>query len=74
MVLPVLPAFDNTGSAGYPLHLVVYLPSVPTLLPASHILAGNKETELKPINFFSLLLLCVFLPFLFSYPLCGIAP
>ena len=51
--------FDDTGSLGYP-------PSVLTVVTASRFLAGNRETELKPSIFYSLLLFHVFLYFLFS--------
>ena len=40
---------------------------VPPWVIASHFLGGNREAELKPITFSSLLLFRVFLSFLFSY-------
>ena len=62
----VLPAFDDTGSLGPPLLRVVYPPGsrVSPWVIASR--AGNKEAELKPITFSSLLLFRVSLSFLFS--------
>ena len=67
-VLLVLPPFDDNGSLGYPPRRVVYRPAsiIPPWVNASHFLAENKEAELKPTTFSSLLLFCVFLPFLFS--------
>ena len=63
-----LPAFDDTGSLGSPTRQVVYPPDsmVPPWVTASHFLAGNREAELKPATFSSLLLFLVFLSFLFS--------
>ena len=64
----VLPTFDDTGSLGSPPHQVVY-PSgsmVPSWVTASRFLAGNREAELNPTTFSSLLLFCVFLSSLFS--------
>ena len=66
VVLLVLPPFGDTGSLGYPLHRVVYCPSVSSLVIQSRLLEGNRETELKPTTLSSLLLLRVFLSFLFS--------
>ena len=59
----VLPAFDDTGSLGFPPPQVVY-PTGFTLVDCLRLLAGNREAELKPI-FSSLLLLRHLLPFLF---------
>ena len=60
-VLLVLPAFNDTGSlVGW------HIPLVPPWVTASRFLAGNRETELNPITFSSLLLFRVFLSFLFS--------
>ena len=56
MVLLGLPTFDNTGSMGYPPRWVDSI-----LVTASHFLAGNREAELKPTTFSSLLLFNVFL-------------
>ena len=42
------------------------IPMVSTLVIASHFLLGNRETDLKPTTFSSLLLFNVFLSF-FSY-------
>ena len=58
----VLPAFDNTGS---PPRQVVYPPGymTPPWVTISHFLVGNREAELKPSIFPSLLF---FLSFLFS--------
>ena len=46
----LFPAFDNTGSLGFPL---IYSPRsmVPPWVTASRFLAGNKEAELKPTTF-----------------------
>ena len=67
-VLLVHPAFDDTGSLGFPPLQVVYPPGsmVPPWLTASRFLAGNTEAELKPTTFSSLLLFHNFLSFLFS--------
>ena len=43
-------------------------------MTASHFPAGNRETNLNPTTFFSLLLFCVFLSFLFSKPPNDIVP
>ena len=61
VVLLVLPAFDDTDSLGSPPRQVVYPPGsiVPPWVTASHLLAGNREAELKPSTFSSLLLSCV---------------
>ena len=40
----------------------------PPWVIASRFLAGNREAEVKPITFFSLLLFRVFLSFFFSWP------
>ena len=64
-VLLVLPAFDDTSLLGSPLHHMVYRPSVSLLVTASHFLSRNREAELKPITFSSLLRFHVFLSFLF---------
>ena len=59
----VLPAFDDTGSLGFPPRQEVYPPGsmVPLWVTASLFFAGNMEAELKPTTFSSLLL------FMFSY-------
>ena len=64
----VLLVFDVTGSLGSPLRQVVYPPisMVPPWVTASRLLAENRETELKPTTFSSLLVFCIFLSFLFS--------
>ena len=56
----VLPAFDNTHSLGSPPHQVVYPPDsmVSPWVTASHFIVGNREAELKPTTFSSLLLFC----------------
>ena len=56
----VLPVFDDTGSLGSPPGQVVYPPGsmVPTWVTASRFLAENREIELKPSTFSSLLLFC----------------
>ena len=41
---------------------------------ASHFLVGNREAELKPTTYFSLLLFSDFLSFLFSWPPNNIVP
>ena len=66
----VLSAFDETVSLGSPPRQVGYpLGSmVPPWVNGSSFLAGNKEAELKPTTFSSLLLFRVFLSFLFSSP------
>ena len=58
----------TTGSLDSPPRQVVYPPTsmFPPWVTASRFLAGNRETELKPTIFSSLLR--VFLFFLFSYP------
>ena len=63
------PTFDDTGSLGSP-RQVVYSPGsmVPPWVTASRFLAKNREDELKPTTFSSLLLFCVFLSFLFFWP------
>ena len=64
----VLPPFDDIGSPGSPPRQVVY-PSVSMVPPCVTVfcfLAGNREAELKPTTFSSLILFCVFLSFLFS--------
>ena len=50
----VLPAFDGTGSPGYPPHRLVYRPLVSTLMTTSCFLVKNREAELKPTSFSSL--------------------
>ena len=60
VVLLRLLTFDGTGFLGYPLRRVVYRQSVSTLVAASHSLAGNREADLKPSTFSSLLLFCFF--------------
>ena len=62
-----LPTFDDTGLLSNPPCRVVYRQSVSTLVTASHFLAGNREAELKPSTFSSLLHVGVFLSFVFSY-------
>ena len=63
----VLPAFDHTSSLGSLPRQVVYSPGsmVPPWVIAFRFLAGNKEAELKPSTFSSLLLFHVFLSLLF---------
>ena len=56
----VLPNFGDTDYLGYPPHRVVSI-----LVTTSRFLAGNKEAELKPTTFSSLLL-SMFFFFLFS--------
>ena len=64
----VLPTFDDTSSLSSPPHQVVYPPGskVPPWVTASHFLAGNRNAELKPTTFSSLLLFSVFTSFLCS--------
>ena len=64
----VLPALDDTSSLGSPPHPMVYPPGsiVPPWVTVSHFLAGNREVELKPTTFSSLLLFHGSLSFLFS--------
>ena len=64
----VLPVFDDTGSLSSPPRRVVYPPGqiVPPWVTAPRFLAGNREAELKPTPFSSLLLFRDFLSFLFS--------
>ena len=52
----VFPPFDDTGSLVYPPGSMV-----PPWVTASHFLVENREAELKPDTFSSLLLFCVFL-------------
>ena len=54
----VLPAFDDTGFLGFPPCRVVYSPGS-TWVTASHFHMGNRETELEPTTFSSLLLFCL---------------
>ena len=63
----VHPASDDAGSLCSS-HRVVYPPGsmVPPWVTTSRLLAGNREVELKPTTFSSLLLLRDFLYFLFS--------
>ena len=63
----VLPAFGDIGSLGSPPRQVLYPPGslVPPWVSASRFLAGNREAELKPTTFSSLLLFCVFMSLLF---------
>ena len=65
VVLLVHPNFDDTSSLGYPPRWVAYHPLSSTLVPASRFLAGNREGELKPTPFSSLLIFRVFLFFFF---------
>ena len=60
-------AFSDTGSLGSTPRQVVYPPAsmVPPWVTASIFLPGNREAELKPTTFSSLLLFRVFLSFLF---------
>ena len=48
------------------LHVGWSIPLVPPFVTASSLLAWNREAELKPTTFASLLLYSVFLSFLFS--------
>ena len=66
----VLPAFDNTSSLGFPPRHVVYPPGsmVTPWVTASRFPARNRESELKPTTFSSLLLFIVFLSLNFSCP------
>ena len=61
MVLLGIPTFVDSGTHGYPPRWVTYHPLGSTLEPAYHFLVGNRETELKPATFSSLLLCSVFL-------------
>ena len=63
----VFPDFDDIGSLGYSLSQVVYPPlsMIPPWVTSSRFLAENREAELKPTTFSSLLLFLVFLSFLF---------
>ena len=63
MVSLVLPTSDDTGSWGSPTRQAVYSPG-PMFPP--WFLVGNREAELRPTTFSSLLLFCAFLSFLFS--------
>ena len=67
-VLLVLPTFDDTGSLGSPPRQMVLPPGsmIPPWLTASRFLAGNREANLKPTTFSSLLLFRVFMSFLSS--------
>ena len=65
VILLVLQTFDDTGSLDYPPGRVIYRPSVSPLVTASSFLVRNKEVELKPTTFSSLLF-PVFLSFLSS--------
>ena len=57
----VLLAFDDTGSLGYPPFQGDLSPWFPPWVTTSRFLAGNREAELKPTTFLSLLLFRVFL-------------
>ena len=59
---------------GFSSALVDLLPLVPPWMTASHFLAGEREVELKPTTFSSLLLSHVFLSFLFSWTTSNIVP
>ena len=59
----VFPAFDDSGTLGSPPRQVVY-PLVALWVTASCFLTVNREAELKPTTFSSLLLSRVFLSFL----------
>ena len=61
----VLPAFHDIGSLGSPPSRVVY-PLGSTQVTVSRLIAGNREAELKPTTFSSLLLFRFFLSLLFS--------
>ena len=63
--LPPPPAFEDTGSLGFPPRRVVYPPGS-TLGEFPRFLAGNREAELIPTTFSLLLRFRVFLSFLFS--------
>ena len=60
----VLPAFNTTGSLGS-LRVMWSISLVPRVT-TSRFLAGNREAELKPASFSSLLLFRVFLSLRFS--------
>ena len=64
----VLPAFDFTGSLGSPLRQVVYPPGFMVLpwVTAFRFFAMDREAELKPTPFTTLLLFRVYPSFLFS--------
>ena len=64
-LLLVLPAFEDIGSLP---RQVVYPPGFMAApwMTTFHFLVGNREAELKPTTFSSLLLFCDFLSFLFS--------
>ena len=62
LVLLALPAFGDTGFLDFPPRRVVSPPGS-TLGDCFTFLAGNREVELKPTTFSSLLLLRVFLYF-----------
>ena len=51
----VLPAFDDTGSLGFPPRRVFYRPSISTLVTASRFLADNRKSksEEKVVGFSS---------------------
>ena len=68
VVLLGLPTFDDTDFLGYPPRWVIYHPSGSTLVTASRFLPGNRELELKPTTFSSLLLFSVFPSLLLYYP------
>ena len=61
-------AFDNTGSLGFLPRQLISSPisMVPPSVTASHFLAGNRDAELTPTTYSSLILFLDFLSFLFS--------
>ena len=64
----LLPVFDDTDSLGSPPRQVVCPPGfmVPPWVTVSRFFSANREYELKPTTFSSLLLFRVFLSFFFS--------
>ena len=63
----ILPAFDDTGSLGCSPRQVFYPPDsgVPPWVTGLRFHEAKREAELKPTNFFLMLIFRVFLAFLF---------
>ena len=71
---PPSPTFNNSGSLDYLQCWVAYHQLCSNLVPASRFFPGNREAELNPSTFSSVLLLGVFLHFLFSRLPADIVP
>ena len=65
--------FEDTDSMDFSQRRMVY-PLGSTRVTTSRFLEGNREDELEPTTFFSLLHFRDFLSFLFSWPLSDTVP